>query len=82
MSLAYLWLMEVRLTPSQEATLEQLAMSMGRGPDELAQELLGRYLENEARIRAAVERGGGQIARGEGIAHEDVVAHFEKRYGA
>lgn len=74
--------MEVRLTPNQEEMLRQLATIKGRAPDELARELLAGYLETEARLRAAVEQGREQIARGQGIAHEDVVARFEKRYGA
>jgi predicted transcriptional regulator len=74
--------MQVPLTADQEALLCQLATTTGRAPDQLAQEVLGSYLEQEARFRAAVLLGREQMERGEGISHEDVVAHFEKRYGA
>lgn len=74
--------MEVHLTPDQESRLLELAAIQGRGADELAQEVLGSYLEHEERFRAAVQLGLDQAGRGELISHEDVRAHFEKRYGA
>jgi len=74
--------MHVHLTPDQEAQLSVLARTAGCGPDEFAQEVLASYLKQEARFRSAVQLGREQIACGEGISHEDVVARFEKRYGA
>ena len=74
--------MEVHLTPAQEATLQQLAAIRGRRPVELVQELLASYLEDEARVRTAVQLSREQIKQGEGIPHEKVVASFQKRYGA
>jgi len=40
--------MKVDLTPQQEAELARLAETKGRGASELAQEVLGYYLEHEA----------------------------------
>jgi len=42
--------MEVSLTSEQQAQLSQLAINKGRDPETLAQEVLGLYLEHEARF--------------------------------
>lgn len=64
--------MEVHLTPEQEATLVQLATNKGRDAGELAQEVLGYYLENEARFVEAVKLGEADLERGKYLTHEEV----------
>jgi len=51
--------MEVHLTPEQEAELSELATRKRRNANELAQEVIGFYLEHEARFIEAVKRGLG-----------------------
>jgi predicted transcriptional regulator len=72
--------MEVHLTPEQEAKLSKLATGKGRHVDELAQEVIGFYLEHEARFIEAVKRGMESLDRGEYVSHEDVAARIERLF--
>jgi predicted transcriptional regulator len=72
--------MEVRLSPEQEARLARLAARKGRKADELAQDVLRCYLEEEARFVAAVERGLGAADRGEFLESGEVWARVERLF--
>lgn len=64
--------MEIHFSPDQEARLAQIASVKGRNADELVQELLDRYLEQDARFRAGVRKGIEQADRGEFIEEEEM----------
>jgi len=72
--------MEVHLTPEQEAELSELATRKGRNANELAQEVIGFYLEHEARFIEAVKRGLESLDRGEYVSHEDVGARIDRLF--
>ena len=48
------------------------AARQGRNPDELVQELIVRYFDEEARFLEAVKRGEAALQRGEYLTHEQV----------
>ena len=73
-------IMEVSLTPEQEAELKKVASSKGRDANQLAQDVLRLYLENEARFIEAVKRGVESLDRGEFVTHEDVGARIERMF--
>lgn len=64
--------MEVRLTGELEAKLAHSAAQQGRAPDDLVQDVLTRYFEEEARFVEAVKRGEDALQRGESLTHEQV----------
>ena len=64
--------MEVPLTEDQLTQLAQIAKAKGRTTDELAQEVLTRYLKEEARFVEAVKLGEAQLERGEYLTHQKV----------
>jgi predicted transcriptional regulator len=70
--------MEVRLTPEQQAHLAELTARDGRGVDEIAQEAIARYLENETRFAEVVRLGIEAADRGDFIASEEVSAGVER----
>jgi predicted transcriptional regulator len=70
--------MEIHLSPEKEACLAQIASRKGRHTDELAQEVLERYLECEARFVEAVNLGLAAADRGEFVEAEQVWANVEK----
>jgi len=70
--------MEVRLTPEQEAELGKLALRKGRDADALAREVLGFYLEHEARFIEAVKRGLASAERGDLVEHDQVLERMER----
>jgi predicted transcriptional regulator len=72
--------LEVHLTPEQEAELSELATRKGRNANELAQEVIGFYLEHEARFIEAVKRGLESLDRGEYVSHEDVGARIDRLF--
>jgi predicted transcriptional regulator len=74
--------MEVQLTPEQEAELTKLATRKGREAKELAQEVLGLYLEHEAKFVEAVKRGIESLDRGEYVSHEEVAARIDRLFPA
>jgi len=71
-------IMEVHFTPELEAKLTHSAAQQGRDPDELAQEILARYFEEEIRFVEAVKRGEAALQRGEYITHEQVGQRMQR----
>ncbi len=70
--------MEVHLKPELEARLAQTASRLGRDPVDLAQELLERHFDDEARFIEAVERGEAALDRGDSLTHEEVGQRMER----
>ncbi len=70
--------MEVRFTPELEEKLAQSAARHGKRPDDLIQEVLAQYFEEEARFIEAVKRGEDAFERGEFLTHEQVGKRLER----
>lgn len=64
--------MEVRLQPEKEAQLAQIAAQRGLKTDELAQQVLSRYLEDDEHFVEAVNIGLAAAERGDFVDHEEV----------
>jgi predicted transcriptional regulator len=64
--------MEVHFSPELEAKLTHSAAQQGRHPDELVQDAVSRFFEEEARFVEAVKRGEDALRRGEYLTHEQV----------
>jgi predicted transcriptional regulator len=64
--------MEVRLQPEKEAQLAQIAAQRGLKADELAQQVLSRYLEDDTCFIEAVNIGLAAAERGEFVEHDEV----------
>ena len=72
--------MNVHFTPEQEAQLAQLATKTGTTPERVVTNLVGRYLDEEARFLAAVEKGIAAAERGEFIEEEEMDARLEAMF--
>jgi len=72
--------MEVHLTPEQQAQLAQIATKAGTAPDRLLTNVVVRYLGEEARFLAAVEKGLAAAERGEFIEEEEMDARLEAMF--
>ena len=70
--------MEVHFTAELEAKLMQSATQQGRNPDELVQEVVARYFDEESRFIQAVKRGEEALQRGEYLTHEQVGQRLER----
>ena len=70
--------MEVRLQPEKEAQLARIAAQRGLKTDELAQQILSRYLEDDTRFIEAVNLGLAAAERGEFVEHDEVGAQIQK----
>jgi predicted transcriptional regulator len=73
--------MEIHFTPEQQAQLAQIAQA-GTAPERLVVNVVGHYLEEEARFLAAVEKGIEAAARGEFIEEEEMNARLEAMFKA
>jgi len=69
--------MEVHFTPEQEAQLSQIANHAGTGGRAAGEGAL-RLLEQDARSRAAVQKGIAQADRGEFIEEQEMDARIEQ----
>ena len=78
----YLEGMELHLTPEQEAQLAQLATRSGTDPERLAANVVARYLNEEARFLAAVEKGIAAAERGEFIEEGEMDARLAAMFKA
>jgi predicted transcriptional regulator len=70
--------MEVRLQPDKEAQLAKIAAKRGLKTDELAEQVLSRYLEDDKRFIEAVNIGLAAADRGDFVEHEDVGARIKQ----
>ncbi len=70
--------MEVHFKRELEAKLEQSAARQGRKPDELVQEVVSQYFDEESRFIEAVNRGEEAVERGEYLSHEEVGRRLER----
>lgn len=64
--------MEVQFTPEIEARLAERAARQSLGPDEVVQDVVTRYFEEEDRYVEAVSRGAAALERGEYLTHEQI----------
>ncbi len=64
--------MEVRLQPEKEAQLAEIAAQRGLKADELAQQVLSHYLEDDSHFIQAVNIGLAAAERGDFVEHEEV----------
>jgi predicted transcriptional regulator len=72
--------MEVHFTPEQQAQLAQIATKSGTAPERLVTNVVTRYLDEEARFLAAVEKGIAAAERGEFIEEEEMDARLEAMF--
>jgi predicted transcriptional regulator len=70
--------MEIRLQAEKEAQLAQIAAQRGLKADELAQQVLSRYLEDDTRFIEAVNLGLAAADRGEFVEHDEVGAKIKQ----
>ena len=62
----------MQFAPDVHAKLTQRATQQGRNPDEVVQDVVARYFEEEDRFVEAVKRGEAALERGEFMTHEQV----------
>ena len=74
--------MEVQFTPEQQAQLAQIASRAGTAPEHLVTNVVARYLDEEARFLAAVEKGLTAADHGEFIEEEEMDARLEAMFKA
>ena len=72
--------MEVHLTPEQQTRLARIAIEAGTVPERLVTNVVVRYLDEEARFLAAVEKGIAAAERGEFIEEEEMDARLEAMF--
>ncbi len=70
--------MEVHLPPETEARLTNSAAQQGRTPNELAQEIVTRFFDEETRFVKAVKYGEDALQRGEYLTHEQVGQRLQR----
>ena len=72
--------MEVDFTPEQQAQLALIATQAGTAPGRLVAGLVARYLDEEARFLAAVDKGLAAAERGEFIEEDEMDARLEAMF--
>ena len=70
----------MHVTPEMQEKLAHLAALQGRNTDELVQDVLTRYLEEEARFIEAIRLGEDALERGEYLTHEEVGERLERLF--
>ncbi len=66
--------MPLVVPPELEQRVADLARETARDPQEVLSELLDEALNDDAAFRATVAEGAAQLDRGQGVAHEQVMA--------
>ena len=70
--------MEVHFTQEQEAHIAKVAASMGADPEKLEKDATLRWLDEDARFRAAVREGNACADRNEFIEEDEMDARFQE----
>jgi predicted transcriptional regulator len=70
--------MQLHVTGDLEAKLTHTAATQGRNPDDLVQDVLTRYFEEEARFIEAVKRGEAAFERGEYLTQEQAGRRLQR----
>jgi predicted transcriptional regulator len=70
--------MEINLSPELQAKLDRIASQQGRDRESLVREAVERLVGYDEWFIRQVERGLGQVDRGEVLEHEEVTARMEK----
>jgi predicted transcriptional regulator len=70
--------MEVHVTGELEAKLANSAAMQGCSADQLVEDALTRYFEEEARFVDAVKRGEGAFRRGEYLTREQIGQRLQR----
>ena len=71
--------MDASLSPDVQAKLARLAAERGRDAEALAREAIERFVDYDEWFVKEVEKGLGQIARGEVLTHEEVGRAWRSR---
>ena len=72
--------MELHFTPEQQAQIAQIASKAGTAPERLVTNVVTRYLDEEARFLAAVEKGIAAAERDEFIEEEEMDVRVEAMF--
>lgn len=72
--------MEVSFTTEQQTKITEIAKRAGTAPERLVSEVVARYLDEEARFVAAVQKGIAAAQRGEFIEEEEMDARLESMF--
>ena len=72
--------MEVEFTPEQQAQLAQKARQAGTDPEHLVTAVVSRYLDEEVRFLAAVEKGIAAADRDEFVEEEEMDRRLEEMF--
>lgn len=64
--------MEVQFTADLQARLAQRASQKGLGTEQVVQEVVSQFFEEEDRLIQAIRRGEASLERGEFLSHEQV----------
>jgi predicted transcriptional regulator len=78
----YTGLMEVHFTPDEATRLSEIAAHEGIGAEQLVKDAALHLLEDDARFRAAVQKGLEQADRGEFIDEEEMCARMKAMLGS
>jgi len=73
--------MEVRLSPDQQARLQEIATRASKSAEQIVEEAVDRmleHLEHDERFIAVIEEGRSSARRGELLEHDEVVERIDK----
>jgi predicted transcriptional regulator len=74
----YAWSVEVQFSPEMMAKLNRVAAEAGHATDTYVRDLVERYVDEDARFRAAVRKGFEQIDRGQFLEEEEMDARVDR----
>lgn len=66
------------ISPEVLATIQRMAAERGISPERFAGDIVREVAEEEAKLLADIERGRAEIARGEGLTHDELIASLRR----
>ena len=72
--------MELHFSLEVEAQLKRAASDRGCAPEQLVQEIVGTYLDQNKWFKAEVQKGLNQLDNGESVSQDEVVASIERMF--
>ncbi len=72
--------MEGHFAPETESKLLRLAQDTGRNAEQIVQEAVARFVQEDAEFLAALQKGFDSLDRGEFLSHEEVGAKIQRQF--
>ena len=72
--------MEIHFTVELEAKLNRIAADTGRPAEQIVNDLVRKYVDQDQRFRQEAQKGIDQLNQGQSVEHDEIIARVERLF--